>query len=159
VGLERGPLSLLSTTEELLDRKVATPVHKTENTAVGICYTDHVAPSIRRKLAITSLTSGGRSVSLVRSRTQTMEFVRSFVSLFPKATTGLVLIGYKGALLSTLLHDTVYVTHNFLDVLVQIANKMGLEKRARFLLVLRFPLQNFHFTNCSVLICHPRLIE
>jgi hypothetical protein len=26
VGLERGPLSLLSTTEELLDRKVAAPV-------------------------------------------------------------------------------------------------------------------------------------
>jgi hypothetical protein len=25
VGLERGPLSLVSTTEELLDRKVATP--------------------------------------------------------------------------------------------------------------------------------------
>jgi hypothetical protein len=26
VGLERGPLTLVSTTEELLDRKVATPV-------------------------------------------------------------------------------------------------------------------------------------
>jgi hypothetical protein len=26
VGLERGPLSLVNTTEELLDRKVATPV-------------------------------------------------------------------------------------------------------------------------------------
>jgi hypothetical protein len=26
VGLERGPLSLVSTTEELLDRKVAPPV-------------------------------------------------------------------------------------------------------------------------------------
>jgi hypothetical protein len=26
VGLERGPLSLMSTTEELLDRKVAAPV-------------------------------------------------------------------------------------------------------------------------------------
>jgi hypothetical protein len=26
VGLERGPLSLMGTTEELLDRKVATPV-------------------------------------------------------------------------------------------------------------------------------------
>jgi hypothetical protein len=26
VGLERGPLSLVSTTQELLDRKVATPV-------------------------------------------------------------------------------------------------------------------------------------
>jgi hypothetical protein len=30
VGLERGPLSLVSTTEELLDRKVAAPVKKTE---------------------------------------------------------------------------------------------------------------------------------
>jgi hypothetical protein len=28
VGLERGPLSLVSTTEELLDRKVAAPVRK-----------------------------------------------------------------------------------------------------------------------------------
>jgi hypothetical protein len=28
MGLERGPLSLVSTTEELLDRKVAAPVYK-----------------------------------------------------------------------------------------------------------------------------------
>jgi hypothetical protein len=28
VGLERGPLSLVSTAEELLDRKVAGPVYK-----------------------------------------------------------------------------------------------------------------------------------
>jgi hypothetical protein len=33
VGLERGPLSLVSTTEELLDRNVAAPVQKSENTA------------------------------------------------------------------------------------------------------------------------------
>jgi hypothetical protein len=33
-----------------------------------------VAPSIRKKLAITSPTSGGRSVGVVRSRTQAMEF-------------------------------------------------------------------------------------
>jgi hypothetical protein len=33
VGLEWGPLSLLSTIEELLDRKVEAPVYKTENTA------------------------------------------------------------------------------------------------------------------------------
>jgi hypothetical protein len=39
VGLERGPLNLVSTTEELLDRKVA---------AVGIRHADHVAPSIRK---------------------------------------------------------------------------------------------------------------
>jgi hypothetical protein len=74
LGLERGPLSLVSTTEKLLDRKVAAPVWKIENTAVGIRYADHVAPSIRKKLAITSPTSGVRSVGIVRSRTQTMEF-------------------------------------------------------------------------------------
>jgi hypothetical protein len=48
MGLERGALSLVSTTEELLDRKVATPVYKTENTAVGIRHADHAAPSIRK---------------------------------------------------------------------------------------------------------------
>jgi hypothetical protein len=48
VGLERGPLSLVSTTEELLDRKVAAPVLKIKNTAVGIRHADHVAPSIRK---------------------------------------------------------------------------------------------------------------
>jgi hypothetical protein len=47
-GLERGPLSLVSTTEELLDRKVAAPVQKIENTVVGIRHADHVAPSIRK---------------------------------------------------------------------------------------------------------------
>jgi hypothetical protein len=48
VGLERGALSLVSTTEELLDRKVAAPVQQTENTAVGIRHADHVAPSVRK---------------------------------------------------------------------------------------------------------------
>jgi hypothetical protein len=48
VGLERGSLSLVSTTEELLDRKVAAPVYKTENTAVGTRHADHVATSIRK---------------------------------------------------------------------------------------------------------------
>jgi hypothetical protein len=48
VGLERGPLSLVSKTEELLDRKVAAPVYKTENKAVGIRHADHVAPFIRK---------------------------------------------------------------------------------------------------------------
>jgi hypothetical protein len=72
--MERGPLSLVSTTEELLDRKVAAPVYKTENTAVGIRHADHLAPSIRKKLPITSPTSGSRSVATVRSQTWTMEF-------------------------------------------------------------------------------------
>jgi hypothetical protein len=74
MGLERGPLSLVSTTEELLDREVAAPVYKTKITAIGIHHADYMAPSIRKKLVITSPTIGGRSVGIVRSRTQTMEF-------------------------------------------------------------------------------------
>jgi hypothetical protein len=42
------------------------PVYKTENTAVGSHRTDQVKPSIRKKLALTSPTSGGRSVGIVR---------------------------------------------------------------------------------------------
>jgi hypothetical protein len=52
VGLERGPLGLLSTTEELLDRKVADPVYKTENTAVGIRHADHVPPTMEFYLSL-----------------------------------------------------------------------------------------------------------
>jgi hypothetical protein len=48
VGLERGPLSLVSTTEELLDRKVAAPVWKASNTVVGIRHADHEASCIRK---------------------------------------------------------------------------------------------------------------
>jgi hypothetical protein len=48
MGLERGSLSLVSTTEELLDRKVAAHVQKTENTAVGIRHAVHMAPFIRK---------------------------------------------------------------------------------------------------------------
>jgi hypothetical protein len=35
---------------------------------------DYVKPSIRKKLALISLTSGGRSIDIVRSRTQATEF-------------------------------------------------------------------------------------
>jgi hypothetical protein len=73
VGLERGPLSLVSTTEELLDKKSSGSC--LENREYG-----RRDPSRRprgtlypQKLAITWPTSGGRSVGVVRSRTQTME--------------------------------------------------------------------------------------
>jgi hypothetical protein len=52
---------------------------ETENTAVRIRHADRVAPYIRKMLALTSPTIGGRSVDIVRSRTQTMEFVFSKV--------------------------------------------------------------------------------
>jgi hypothetical protein len=58
-----------------LEEIVAAPVQKSENTAVGIRHAEHVAPSISKKLAINSLTSGGRSVGIVRLRTEATELV------------------------------------------------------------------------------------
>jgi hypothetical protein len=72
----------VSTTEELLDRKVAASVYKTENTAVEIRHAYHVTPFIRKRLAITSPTSGSHSVGVVGSRTQAMEFSFSFRHMF-----------------------------------------------------------------------------
>jgi hypothetical protein len=57
--------------------------------------------------------------------------------LFPITTRDFETISYRGALLSTLLHAIVYVfLHNLLNVLVQIAKKMGLHKKTYFGLVL-----------------------
>jgi hypothetical protein len=47
---------------------VAAPVKKAENMAVGFRCADRATPSIRKKLALTSPTSGGRS------RTKATEF-------------------------------------------------------------------------------------
>jgi hypothetical protein len=44
------------------------------NTAVGIRHADHRGTLYPQKLALTSTTSGGRSVGIVRSRTQATEF-------------------------------------------------------------------------------------
>jgi hypothetical protein len=73
VGLERGLLSLVSTIEELLGRNSSGSGLKSENTVVGIRHADHVAPLYPQTLALTSPTSGGRSVDIVRSRSQAME--------------------------------------------------------------------------------------
>jgi hypothetical protein len=48
VGQERGPLSLVDTTEELLWRNSSGSCLKSEDTAVGIRCADHVVPSIRK---------------------------------------------------------------------------------------------------------------
>jgi hypothetical protein len=61
-------------TEELLDRKVAVPVYKTEKYGRKDPSRWPRGTFYPHKLAITSPTSGGRSVGIVRSRTQTMEF-------------------------------------------------------------------------------------
>jgi hypothetical protein len=78
VGLERGPLSLVSATEELLGSNSRGSGLESREYGLGIRHADHVAPSIRKKLALTSLTSGDRSVGIVRLRTQAMEFLLLF---------------------------------------------------------------------------------
>jgi hypothetical protein len=55
-----------------------------------------------------------------------------YLNIYVKTTPGLVPISYRGALLSSLLHVNVYVTHNLLNVLVEIANKMGLNNTSVF---------------------------
>jgi hypothetical protein len=72
VGLERGPLSLVSTIEEVLGRKssgfglesVEYDSRDPSSSPRGTLYME--------KLVITSLTSGGRSVGRVLLRTQAM---------------------------------------------------------------------------------------
>jgi hypothetical protein len=48
MGMERGPLILMSTNEELLGRKSSGSGLESENTAVGIRHADRMVPSIRK---------------------------------------------------------------------------------------------------------------
>jgi hypothetical protein len=75
VGLERGPFSLVSTIEELLERK--SNGSGLESREYG-CRDPSRCPRgtlYPWKLALTSPTSGGHSVGIVRSRTQATEFI------------------------------------------------------------------------------------
>jgi hypothetical protein len=79
VGLKRGPLSLVSTTEKLRGRKSSASGLENGITAGGIRRADYAIPLYPQKLALTSLTSDGRSVGTVRSRAKATEFVCSFL--------------------------------------------------------------------------------
>jgi hypothetical protein len=74
VGLERGTLSLVSTTEEILDRKSSSSCLENREYGRSFPVTLTTWHPLSAKVAIISLTSGGRSVGIVRSRTQTTEF-------------------------------------------------------------------------------------
>jgi hypothetical protein len=75
VGLQRGPLSLASATEELLGRKSSgSGLEIQDYGRKGSSALTKRHPCVRKKLALTSPTSGGRSVSIVRSRTKVTEF-------------------------------------------------------------------------------------
>jgi hypothetical protein len=75
VGLEQGPLSLVSITEELLEwNSSGCESRELRLTAVRIRCTDQATPSIRKSSLLTSPTCGGPSVSIVRLRTKATEF-------------------------------------------------------------------------------------
>jgi hypothetical protein len=76
VGLERGPLSLVNTIEELRGRKSSgSGGLGNREYGRGIHHFAYVTTHYPQKLALTSLISGGRSVGIVRSPTQVTKFV------------------------------------------------------------------------------------
>jgi hypothetical protein len=79
VGLERCPLRLVSTTEELLGRKSSGSGLENRRYDRGVPLSWPRDTLYPQKLALTSPTSCGRSVSIVLSRTKPTEF--SFLTL------------------------------------------------------------------------------
>jgi hypothetical protein len=74
VGLDRGPLSLVSTIEELLERKSSGSGLESREYGRRDPSRWSRGTLYPQKLALTSTTSGGRSVGIVRSQTQATEF-------------------------------------------------------------------------------------
>jgi hypothetical protein len=70
MGLERSPLSLLNTLEELLGRKSRGSGLENREYSCGIRCADDVAPLYPQKLGLTLPSICGRSVGIVRSRTK-----------------------------------------------------------------------------------------
>jgi hypothetical protein len=69
MGLERGPFSLVSAIEELLERKSSGfGLENRDYCRVGIRRADYVTPLYPQKLELNSPTSGVRSVGIVCSR-------------------------------------------------------------------------------------------
>jgi hypothetical protein len=71
----------VSTIEELLERKSSGSGLENREYGLEIHHADHVASSICKKLALTSLISGGRLVDIVRSQTRATKFFYDFFIL------------------------------------------------------------------------------
>jgi hypothetical protein len=74
VGLERGPLGLVSTTEELLERKSSGPILENQEYSCRDLSHWPCGTLYPQRLALTSPTSGYRLVSIVCSQTRVTEF-------------------------------------------------------------------------------------
>jgi hypothetical protein len=74
VGLKRGPLSLVSTMEELLEIKSSGSGLENRDYGLRDSSRWQRGTLYPQQLTLTSSTRGGRSVSIVHSRTQAMEF-------------------------------------------------------------------------------------
>jgi hypothetical protein len=82
VGLERGPLSLVSTTEELLGRNSSgSGLESREYGRRDPSRWPRGTLYPQKKLALTSLTSDGLSVGIVRLRTKATEFFYVFLGI------------------------------------------------------------------------------
>jgi hypothetical protein len=77
-GLERGPLNLVRPIEELLEWKSRGSSLENRDCRPSYFVALITQPPLPQKLALTSPTSGGRSVGIVRLRTKATEF--SFMS-------------------------------------------------------------------------------
>jgi hypothetical protein len=82
VGLERGPLSLVSYTEELFERKSSGSGLESQEYGRRDPSRWPRGTPYAQKLELTLPTSGGRSVGIVRSRTQAKEFFKSILLSF-----------------------------------------------------------------------------
>jgi hypothetical protein len=78
VGLELGPLSLVSTNEELLERKSSGSSLETEITAIGDPLRCPCDTPLFAKVALTWLTSGSCSFGIVLSWTKATELYKYF---------------------------------------------------------------------------------
>jgi hypothetical protein len=72
LGLERGPLILVSTTEELLERKSSGSSIEIREYSRGDPFRRTRGTLYKQTLALTSPRSSDRSVGIVRSRAQAM---------------------------------------------------------------------------------------
>jgi hypothetical protein len=78
VGLERGPLSLMSKIEELFERNNSGSGLETREYGRGNLLRWPRDTLYPEKLALTSPTSDGRSVGIVRLRTKATEFKNEY---------------------------------------------------------------------------------